>query len=251
MAAKRAVKTVSDLDDGTTPAWQRQSIDRSLRVARARAHARSDRFVAAATELLQEKGTTDFTVQDVVERSGMSIRTFYKYFASKEDLLVAVSETVVARKAVPRLRELIEKHRDPMLRLRAYIEGLVELSAQTTGAVARTLTNYQNRLAESRPAAFARAMKPQLDLLVELIDDVARTQPLRPDLSVERAARLTHYLVLAAVHGRVLGSEGATEIPPATIWQFCASGMGFTVESGRARRTGKASRGRRSASARD
>jgi AcrR family transcriptional regulator len=223
-----AVKAVVDLDDETIPAWQRQSMQRSLRSAHARAHSRSDRFVAAAARLLQEKGNIDFTVQDVVDRSKMSIRTFYKYFASKEDLLVAVYETVVAREAVPRLRKRIEKFRDPMLRLRAYVEGLVELTAKT-GPVGRMLINYQNRLAESRPADLAAAMKPQFELLVELISDIARTRPLRRDLTVETAARLTHYTVLAAAHGRALGSEGARDIPARTIWQFCVSGMGFTV----------------------
>ena len=230
MAERRAAKAASHLDDETIPAWQRQSMRRSLQSARARAHARSDRFVKAATQLLQEKGNTDFTVQDVVDRSRMSIRTFYKYFASKEDLLLAVYETVVAREAVPRLRKRIEKHRDPMLRLRAYVECLTELTAKT-GPAARTLTSYQNRLAESRPADLARAMKPQFDLLVELIEDVARQKPLRKDLSVETAARLTHYTVLAAVHGRVLGVEGAFDIPGRTIWEFCASGMGLPVGS--------------------
>ena len=223
-----AVKAVLDLDDDTIPAWKRQSIQRSLRSAHARAHARSDRFVTAATRLWQEKGNTDFTVQDVVDRSKMSIRTFYKYFASKEDLLVAVYETVVAREAVPRLRKRIEKFRDPMLRLRAYIEGLVELSAKT-GPAGRTLINYQNRLAESRPADLATAMRPQFELLVELISDIARTRPLQRDLTVETAARLTHYTVLAAVHCRVLGSEGAVDIPAKTIWEFCVSGMGFAA----------------------
>src|SRR5262249_56258683 len=107
---------------------RREGMDRSLGAGGGGAHARSDRFVAAATRLLEEKASTDFTVQDVVERAKMSIRTFYKYFASKEDLLVAVSETVVAREAVPRLRERVEKHRDPLLRLKAFIEALVELT---------------------------------------------------------------------------------------------------------------------------
>jgi AcrR family transcriptional regulator len=146
MAGRRTAKAVPEIDDDTIPAWQLRSMTRSLRSARVRAHARSDRFVAAATELLREKGTTDFTVQEVVERSRMSIRTFYKYFASKQDLMVAVSETVVAREAVPRLQARIEQHRDPLLRLRAFIEALVELTAETTpptspGPCARSSTS--------------------------------------------------------------------------------------------------------------
>jgi len=245
------MKAIVELEDEAIPAWQRQSMDRSLRSARARAHARSDRFVAAATRLLEEKASTDFTVQDVVERSKMSIRTFYKYFASKEDLLVAVSETVVAREAVPRLRERIEKHRDPMLRLKAFVEALVDMTAKARGSVARALTSYQNRLADSRPADLARAMKPQLDLLVELIADVARTRPLRGGLTVERAARLTHDLLLATVHGRVLGSDGGSEMPAGAIWQFCVSGMGFKAGGGPSvRRTSKLPHGRGSAAGR-
>ena len=217
-----------NLDDESIPAWQRQSMQRSLQGARARAHARSDRFVTAATQLLQEKGNTDFTVQDVVDRSKMSIRTFYKYFASKEDLLVAVYETVVAREAVPRLKKRITKQKDPLLRLRAYVECLIELTAKSGPAV-RTLANFQNRLAESRPDDLARAMKPQFDLLVELIEDIARTRPLRPGLTAEMAARLMHYTVTATVHGRVLGAEGALELPAPMIWEFCAAGLGFPV----------------------
>jgi len=228
------VKAVLDLDDDAIPAWQRQSMQRSLRSAQARAHARSDRFVAAATRLLQEKGSTDFTVQDVVDRSKMSIRTFYKYFASKEDLLVAVCETVVAREAVPRLRKQINKFKDPVRRFRAYIEGLIERTSQT-GPVGRTLIHYQNRLAESRPADLATAMRPQVELLVELISDIARTQPLRRDLTIEMAARLTHYTVLAAAHSRALGSEGAADIPAETVCQYCMDGIGLSGASSPAR----------------
>jgi len=223
MAGRREVKAVVELEDEAIPAWQRQSMDRSLRSAR---------------------------VQDVVERSKMSIRTFYKYFASKEDLLVAVSETVVAREAVPRLRERIEKHRDPLLRLKAFIVALVELTARARGSVARALTSYQNRLAESRPTDLARAMKPQLDLLAELIEDVARTRPLQGDLTVERAARLTHDLLLATVHGRALGSDGGSEMPAEAVWQFCVSGMGFGAGGGPGVRRTRKPHGRGSAAGR-
>ena len=71
------------LADEALPEWKRASIDRSLQGARARAQDRSDRFVAATIKLMEKHGSVDFTVQDVVDGSRMSIRTFYNFFASK------------------------------------------------------------------------------------------------------------------------------------------------------------------------
>jgi len=209
----------------------------------ARGAATQAQLVRSAKKIFERDGFLDARITDITATAGTATGSFYKYFASKEDLLVAVSETVVAREAVPRLRERIEKHRDPLLRLKAFIVALVELTARARGSVARALTSYQNRLAESRPTDLARAMKPQLDLLAELIEDVARTHPLQGDLTVERAARLTHDLLLATVHGRVLGSDGGSEIPAEAVWQFCISGMGFNSGPG-VRRTSKVPHGR-------
>src|SRR5580693_5669518 len=74
VGADKATETSPDpLDAG----WRSRAVERSLRTARARAVTRSDRFIAAATQLLVETGRTDFTVQDIVERSQMSLRSFY------------------------------------------------------------------------------------------------------------------------------------------------------------------------------
>ena len=41
---------------------------------------------------MQNDTGKDFTVQDVVERSGQSLRSFYQYFAGKHELLLALFE---------------------------------------------------------------------------------------------------------------------------------------------------------------
>jgi AcrR family transcriptional regulator len=214
--------------DDAMPEWKRQSIDRSLQAARARAQERSDRFVAAAMELMEERANPDFTVQEVVDRSRMAIRTFYKFFASKDDLLVAVHETILADEVVPRLRKRCEAVRDPVQRVRAYIEGIYELNANP-GSVARALTMYRNRLAETRPNDLERAFKPQIDLVVELVRAAADSGQLRTKLDPETAAYLLHHTVLAAVHARILGTEHSVHVTPEELWEFCASGLG--VES--------------------
>ena len=216
---------VPDPVDEDMPEWKRQSVERSLKAARARARDRSDRFVAAAIQLMGERGGIEFTVQDVVDRSRMSIRTFYNFFASKDDLLVAVHETVLAREVTERLRRRCATEADPVRRVGTYIEGMYELTAQPT-PISRLLTIYRNRLAETRPAAVEQAFRPQIDLVVELVRDAAVAQgppgPLDPDV----AAHLLHHTVLAAVHARVLAADPAAGATAEELWAFCASGMG-------------------------
>ena len=75
----------SDLSDLSS--WEQRMLERSLDSARVQALARSGEFVHAALALLEEEGSVDFTVQDVVQRSGGSLRRFYQLFSSKDDLL--------------------------------------------------------------------------------------------------------------------------------------------------------------------
>jgi AcrR family transcriptional regulator len=221
---ERSTIPAEDPDD-SMPEWKRLSIERSLQGARVRAQERSDRFVAAAIRLMEKHGSVDFTVQDVVDVSRMSIRTFYNFFASKDDLLVAVHETILTTEVVPRLRARCEAVDDPIHRVEAYIKGLYELT-DDPGPISRALTTFGNRLAESHPDDLERAFKPQIDLIAELIRDAAETGRLQSSLSTDAAAHLLHYTVLAAVHARILGSAGKASLTAEELWAFCSAGIG-------------------------
>lgn len=184
---------------------------------------RREGLVRAATRLLREKGA-DFTIQDVANRAGVSRRALYTHFASKEDLMLAVYERALAREAMTRVRSRIEEFRDPLLRLRAYVETLLELAAES-GPGGRTLANFQDRLAEGRSRDLERAMTPLFDLLVRLIADVSSKRKLQPGLTVEGAARLMERMVMEAARRRALGAKDALDIPARAIWQFCASAV--------------------------
>lgn len=218
-------ETAAILDEDEVPEWKRQSVDRSLKAARQRAQARTDRFVDATIELMGEKGSIDFTVQDVVDRARMSIRTFYKFFASKDELLSAVYQTIVAKEVTPRLRKRCEQEADPLLRIHAYIDGLYELTSDAS-PVQRALTAYHNRLAETRPSDLDSAFRPQVDLVVELISGAVDGGRLRPTLEIEKLANVLHQAILAIVHTRTLGTGTPVPISAEDLWLFCAHGMG-------------------------
>ena len=212
--------------DDTVPEWKRQSVDRSLQAARVRAQARTDRFVAAAMELMHDQGGIDFTVQEVVERSRMSIRTFYNFFASKDDLLVAVHETILARNVVPFLRERCAEEPDPAQRIRAYIDAFYELT-DDLGPAARAITSHHYRLVETRPDDLERAVQPQFDLVLELVRAAADAGSLRPALDPVKTAQLLYDTVLAAIHARILWSDHRVPVTAEDLWGFCASGLGL------------------------
>ena len=60
------------------------------------AESRANRFMRSALGILGETGRTDFTVLEVVERSKTSLRAFYQHFATKDELLLALVERIMA-----------------------------------------------------------------------------------------------------------------------------------------------------------
>lgn len=48
------------------------------------------RLMSAAVELIREYGFPDLRIEEIVERAGLSVGTFYLYFESKADLFVAL-----------------------------------------------------------------------------------------------------------------------------------------------------------------
>src|SRR6476646_4064728 len=108
-APRPTAKPTSTDDQERLSGWQQRALDRSL--------------VEAAMALLDETGALHFTVQDVVDRSKLSLRSFYQTFASKDDLLLALFEEYVAA-AADWQRDRMAKHEDPVDQIRDFLTSL-------------------------------------------------------------------------------------------------------------------------------
>ena len=237
-AAKSAA---TDEPDGDA-AWRERSIERSLRTARARAGSRSDRFITAANQLLVETGRTDFTVQEIVERSKMSLRSFYQHFASKDELLLALFEELI-REWIGRLRLTVYAFDDPVEQLRSYVLGMYgAVQDQERKGPSRALSIYHLRLAETHPSEFAHALSPQIDLLMEILQGGMASGQFRSDIAPEQLAMILTQTLVATLHMSVLGAYWA-EVPVSNeaLWAFCQAGL---VQPGSATETASP-RGRR------
>ena len=72
------------------------------------AAATRDRIVDATVELLQDNDGSSFSMQDVADWAGVAVRTVYRAFPTKDDLLAGVLEAI--RRAVRRGRRLAAHH---------------------------------------------------------------------------------------------------------------------------------------------
>src|SRR5208337_5527565 len=112
---------------GDEPSWKQRAVERSTRAAKLRAEQRVQRFLDAAQTIITEKGSTDFTVQEVVDRSRQSLRSFYQHFDGKHELLLALFEDAL-RRAADQIRAASESQSDPLERLKVAVELLYEAS---------------------------------------------------------------------------------------------------------------------------
>jgi AcrR family transcriptional regulator len=206
------------------PAWQARALDRSLAGARTRSVERLSQFVAAARGLAVETGSSAFTVQQVVTRSGQSLKSFYRHFESKDDLILALLEEDIAVGALF-LRELIELHDEPSERIEAWVTGLFELMAAGEHGYVAVLVREHQRLSEARPDEMDRAVAPFIDLLASQLRLGTEAGVVRAG-DPSRDARMMFRLVLGGIHELVLERDQRTPAEVgAYLWEFTWRGM--------------------------
>jgi AcrR family transcriptional regulator len=164
--------------------WREQAVARSLDSARVRAETRVQRFLDAAIELFNSGSGKDFTVQEVVDRSGQSLRSFYQYFGGKHELLLALFEESV-RSTTQYLREKIASEDDPLERLHCFVVEYYRLCRPTdeeaAGMAGRApfMAEFAQQLLTEHPKEAARVFAPLVALFEEVLDDAASAGAVR------------------------------------------------------------------------
>lgn len=168
--------------------WRELAVARSLDPARARAEVRVQRFLDAALELMSSSKDKEFTVQEVVERSGQSLRSFYQYFAGKYELLLALFEESVRSTAL-HLAELVDEEPDPLERLKVFaVEYYRVCQPAPKGAKANgsrptpAMAEFAQQLLTEHPKEASSAFVPLVSLLTGLLDAAAEAGKLREGL---------------------------------------------------------------------
>ena len=212
--------------DGDGSAWRDRTLDRSLTKARARAVSRSHRFIKTAMEILEETGRTDFTMQELVDRAHSSLRTFYQYFAGKDELLLALLEETITD-SVAEWRKDIERM-DAVSALEFIIQRIYGSGSGTDRwlAVNRAVASYHVGLAEAQGPHYRRALSPLLRILAELVQRGVEDGALRTDIPVKKLIPAVVQIVVGSSMLNALDHD--KPVDPGdwkVIWAVCRAGL--------------------------
>ncbi|MCP9272860.1 TetR/AcrR family transcriptional regulator [Mycolicibacterium arenosum] len=182
---------------------------------------RATRFMKSALAILGETGRADFTVLEVVERSKTSLRSFYQHFSSKDELLLALIETIMAESTL-RWRQDTDGLPAPEA-LRKLINRVAHPATSTKqDSINRGLTFYNDHLAETVPTEYARVLAPVKVLIGEIIERGIAEGVFAADLDVDPTATLIMQSAMGAMRLRVLGAElNDAPLEARHIYDFC------------------------------
>ncbi len=183
------------------------------------------RLVGAARSLMWEAGAASFTVSQVVAAAGSSLKSFYRCFGSKDDLLAALFADD-ARRGAKVLSDLVDAGPEGE-RLRTTVTGLFGfLGVARQVPYAASLVSEHLRLAQSRPEELREVRRPFLALFERELAGARRRGEIRPGDSAADA-RLVFHLVLSHLHSLVW--HEIADDDPATVaeqvWAFCAAAL--------------------------
>jgi AcrR family transcriptional regulator len=183
-------------------------------------------IVTAARRLIAAKGTS-FTTQELVREAGVALQTFYRYFASKDQLLLAVFEDLISE-FCEGLRNQVAEMTDPIERLRFCVTIAARPPAGDRAEVEapRFITSEHWRLQQEYPAEIAVAISPFSDLVAEEIQNAVRAGSLQSSDPQSDAWHITQLVMAVFHHYAFAEAEQPAEEVAERLWRFCLSGLG-------------------------
>ena len=208
--------------------WVERAADRSPIVQRSRSRGmqQARAIVDAASRLVMTNGS-GFTTQELVKEAGVALQTFYRYFASKDQLLLAVLEDMIGRSCLDYDKKA-RRLTGPVERLHFYVNTILAF-AWTGGAERSTqqfITAEHWRLQRLYPEEIAEAIRPVVELILREVQagvEAGLFQSTNPDYD----AWLITQLLMGVYHHYAFApiDQAGEEIAP-RVWTFCLSALG-------------------------
>ncbi len=216
------------------PVWVNRAVERSAAVRRSQLRVAQQvrQIMHAARTLIEERGD-EFTTADLAAQAGVALQTFYRYFASKDELLLALigdamrevcEQWVVKAEALP----------DPLARLRYYLMSTLERldSDNRNAAMSRFVVSARWRLHRQFPTELAEAERPFVELVRATVCaavDAGQLSPTDPEWD----SWFLGELMRSVYHYYAFVDHADTELEHVKqrLWQFILAALGGRTDT--------------------
>jgi AcrR family transcriptional regulator len=147
-----------------------RAVERTVAGRRAEYEIEMRRIVESTFSLIQRTGSLDPSMRDILAESGISTQAFYRYFASKDELMLVLLDEG-RRRLLDTLERRMRRADTPADRLRAWIEGVL---AQATNPAAAARTRPWVLSERHLSTLFPEEQQSSVDLLVRLLYEPIR-----------------------------------------------------------------------------
>ena len=165
---------------------------------------RRDQLLTAARKVFREKGYEGATVSDIVEEAGVAQGTFYLYFPSKKDVVMALAQRVMEE-----MNARLQASYDPTLSFEERLRGLIR-TAFEVGSDYPDLCRLLHLGAESMVHEFhetkeAHAVRTGMVQMFQQAIDAGEMEAIDPEM----VARLLTRMVPGALQEAYVFGDGS------------------------------------------
>lgn len=194
------------------------AVHRALDDRQREATAEVERILAAAVTVLQRSAPDPPRVCDIVAEAGSSNKAFYRYFAGKDDVILAVMERGVAI-VVSYLEHQMAKERTPAAQVARWIRGaLAQLSDPHLLSLSRAAST-QLEAGGQRRLSDQEILAPLRDLLTAPVAALGGDDP-------RRDADLIFGATLSTMRGYLNTGRRHAPADVDHLVSFCLRGLG-------------------------
>ena len=198
-----------------TEAIADRAIERTVADRRAEYVQEIQRVLDATYRVIERTGNLDPSLRDILRESKLSTQGFYRYFSSKDELLLLLLDDG-RRRLVGYLEHRMGRARSRDGRVRAWVEGvLAQASRPDAAARTRPFVANEDRLA----AAFPEDHRASIDALLGL---------LASDVPDPRDREAIYHVAFGSLHAALRRGEPVSRADTEQLVRFCVNGMGGT-----------------------
>jgi AcrR family transcriptional regulator len=205
-----------------------RAVERRIAGRRSEYEAEVRRIVDATFALIQRTGSLDPSMRDILAEAEISTQAFYRYFTSKDELMLVLLDEG-RRRLIDTLKRRMEKTSSPADRISAWIEGVLAQGSNSAAAArTRPWVLSEQRLTELFPEEQQVSVDALVGLLHDPVDELIFAGTSRRSEDVALSSTLIYRTTFATLRTHLLTESVVPRTETSALVTFCLQGVGCT-----------------------